>query len=200
MNLINRTKNIIITPKTEWVAIASEDANAMSIFTGFVLPWLLIDAVCTFIGHSLIWGAAHYGGLAMSWGLYWAVFRLLTSGIAIWITAAVINAFAPTFGSEKNMGRAMQTVAYASAASYVGGILGIIPKIGMIGMLFGLYGIYLFYLGLPHTMKTPADKVIAYMVVSALTLIVASWILALILGGIFLGIFGLGVASATNFM
>ncbi len=45
----------------------------------------------------------------------------------------------------------------------------------------GLYGIYLFYLGLPHTMKTPGDKTVMYMVVSAVCLIVVYMVLMTIL-------------------
>ncbi|HYM20403.1 MAG TPA: Yip1 family protein [Candidatus Kapabacteria bacterium] len=199
MALISRAKNMIMTPKTEWPVVATEEPNAMKVFTGYIVPWIIIDAVCAFVGHGIFWGS-HYGGAAMSWGLYYAVMLLVTQGISVWVTAAVVNALAPSFGSEKNMGRAMQTVGYGSTASYVGGILAIIPFLGWLGMLFGLYGIYLFYLGLPHTMKTPQDKVVVYMIVIVVVLIVIWIILGAILASALMSMFGLGMLAGTKMM
>ena len=44
------------------------------------------------------------------------------------------------------------------------------PALGFFGIL-GLYGIYLFYIGLPVLKKTPEDKRLVYMIVSALVII-----------------------------
>jgi len=201
MSLIERAKNIVMTPKTEWAVIASEDANANSIFMGYALPFIILDAVAAFIGHAFIWGAGHYGGgYAITWGLYFAVMGIVGGVLGVWLTAMVVNALAPSFGSEKNMGRAMQLVVYSYTPMWIGGLLGIIPMLGRLGMLFGIYGLYLIYLGLPHTMKTPADKVITYMVITILALIVIYVIVGAIFASIFLGIFGLGLASSASHM
>ncbi|MDP4230228.1 MAG: Yip1 family protein [Bacteroidota bacterium] len=198
MSLVDRAKNIIITPKTEWAVIAGEEANASAIYTGYVLPFLIVDAVFAFIGHAFIWGFGHYGDFAMRWGIYNAVLIVVGGTLGVWLTAMVVNALAPSFGSEKNMGRAMQLVAYSYTPAWVGGLLMILPMIGWIGSLFGLYGIYLIYLGLPHIMKTPADKVITYMVIAILVLIGIYIVVGLLFAAIFLGMFGLGVASSMN--
>jgi hypothetical protein len=199
MALIDRAKNMLMSPKTEWAVVAGEEANAMQVFTSYAVPWILIDAVCAFIGPALISGG-RYGGASFSWGIYSAVLLLITQGIAMWLTAMVVNALAPNFGSEKNMGRAMQTVAYGSTASFVGGILAVLPFIGWLGSLFGLYGIYLIYLGLPYTMKTPADKVVVYMVVSVVALIVIWMVLGLILASALMSMFGLTMLSGARMM
>ena len=198
MNLVERAKNIIMTPKTEWAVIASEEPNANAIYTGYVLPFLVVNAACAFIGHAFIWGSGHYGDFAMRWGIYNAMLTLIGGSLGVWLTAMVVNALAPSFGSEKNMGRAMQLVAYSYTPAWVGGLLMIFPPLGWIGSLFGLYGLYLIYLGLPHVMKTPADKVVTYMVISILVLIGIYIVVGIIFAAIFLGIFGLGVASAVN--
>ncbi|MDP4220238.1 MAG: Yip1 family protein, partial [Bacteroidota bacterium] len=174
------------------------EANASAIYTGYVLPFLIVDAVFAFIGHAFIWGFGHYGDFAMRWGIYNAVLIVVGGTLGVWLTAMVVNALAPSFGSEKNMGRAMQLVAYSYTPAWVGGLLMILPMIGWIGSLFGLYGIYLIYLGLPHIMKTPADKVITYMVIAILVLIGIYIVVGLLFAAIFLGMFGLGVASSMN--
>ena len=196
MSLVTRAKNIIMTPKTEWAVIAGEEANANGIFMSYALPLIILDAVAAFIGHAFIWGASHYGGgYAMSWGLYFALMSVVGGVLGVWLTAFVVNALAPNFGSEKNMGRAMQLVVYSYTPMWVGGLLGIIPILGWLGMLFGIYGLYLIYLGLPHTMKTPADKVVTYMVITILALIVIYVIVGAVFASIFMGIFGLGLMS-----
>jgi hypothetical protein len=57
-------------------------------------------------------------------------------------------------------------------------VINLLPLLAALGIIAALYAVYLFYLGLPVVMATPADKVIPYMVVSALVIIVVSLILA----------------------
>ncbi len=203
MNLVERAKNIIMTPKTEWAVIASEEPNANGIFMGYALPLILLSAAAAFIGHGFIWGSHYglggFGGSAISWGIYSAVMVVVAGVLGVWLTAMIVNALAPSFGSEKNMGRAMQLVVYSYTPAWIGGLLMIYPPLGFIGSLFGIYGLYLIYLGLPHTMKTPADKVVTYMVISIVAIVVIYFVVAAIFAGIFLSIFGLGLASTVNF-
>jgi hypothetical protein len=202
MSLVDRAKNIIMTPKTEWAVIAAEEPNANSVFMSYALPLILLSAAASFIGHGFIWGA-HYGlgglgGSAITWGIYSAVMVIVGGVLGVWLTAMVVNALAPSFGSEKSMGRAMQLVSYSYTPAWIGGLLMIYPPLGIIGSLFGIYGLYLIYLGLPHTMKTPADKVVTYMVVTILALIVIYVIVGMVFAGIFLSMFGLGLASSAS--
>jgi hypothetical protein len=186
MALIDRAKNIIMSPKTEWAVIAAEEPNSGSMVTGYALPLILLSAVASLIGFGFI--ASAWG---INWGLYHAVMAIVMGLVSIYITSFVVDALAPSFGSQKNSGRAMQLVIYSSTPAWVGGILNIVPIIGMIGSLFGLYGIYLIYLGLPHTMKTPQEKVAIYMIVTLVVLIVVYIIVGTVLGGIIKTMLGL---------
>jgi hypothetical protein len=189
MNLVDRAKNIIMTPKTEWPVIAAETPNTTEILTGYVIPLALIPAVATVIGHGVFGGAF---GASLSFAIGSAVVSFITTVLGVYLTALVTDYLAPNFGSQKNFGRAMQLVAYAYTPAWIGGILGIVPAIAWLGMLAGLYGLYLMYLGLPHMMKTPEDKTIIYLVVVIIILFVISMILAAILGAILFAILGIG--------
>jgi hypothetical protein len=189
MNLVDRAKNIIMTPKTEWPVIAAEEPNTTQILTGYVIPLALIPAIATVIGHGLFGGPF---GASLAFGIGTAVVSFVTTVLGVYLTALVTDYLAPNFGSQKNFGRAMQTVAYAYTPAWIGGILGIVPAIAWLGTLAGLYGLYLMYLGLPHTMKTPEDKTIVYMVVVIIILFVISMVLAAILGAILFAILGIG--------
>src|SRR5687767_8812350 len=54
MNLADRAKNIVLTPRTEWPLVDAEPTTVKGIYTGYVVPLALIPAVAGFIGSSLI--------------------------------------------------------------------------------------------------------------------------------------------------
>ncbi|MEK6571003.1 MAG: Yip1 family protein [Bacteroidota bacterium] len=195
MNLVDRAKKIITSPKTEWQTIASEEPNIQQIFVGYVFPLALIPAVAHIIGWGLIGSGII---LSYSWGIATGLVQFFLAFVAVYVTAFVVDALAPSFGSQKNLGRAVQLVAYSATPAWVAGILNIIPYLGWLGSLLGLYSIYLLYLGLPHTMKTPQDKVAVYLIVSIVVLILVYVIIGAILSSLFLAIFGLSLLGVTG--
>jgi hypothetical protein len=194
MNLIERAKNIIISPAKEWDVIAAEQPDTGKIITGYVLPLAGAAALAAFIGYGFI-STRYLGGI--NWGIYYAVSALVGAIAGVFISAFVIDALAPSFGSEKNMGRSMQLVAYSYTPAWVGGLLAILPVIGLIGALFGLYGLYLLYIGMPKLKKTPEDKLIGYFVVSLLAIIVVYFVIGLIMSRILLPVMGLSYGSGS---
>ena len=198
MTLIDRVKNIITNPNREWDVIATETPDTGKIITGYVLPLAGAAAVAAFIGYGLIGisvGAFHLGG--MNWGVYYAISVLVGALVSVFLGAAVIDALAPSFGSEKNMPRSIQLVAYAYTPAWIGGLLAIFPPIALIGSLFSLYTFYLLYIGMPKLKKTPADKLIGYFVVSLIVLIVIYVILGQIMARLVMPAFGLGYNFGT---
>ena len=192
MNIVDRAKNIILTPKTEWTAIAAEEPNVGQIISGYVIPLALIPAIAAMLGYGLI-GRGMASSFTM--GIAMAIIGFVVALGGVYLTAYVVDMLAPNFGSQKNFGRAMQLVAYSYTPAWVAGILNIIPVLGVLVLVASIYGLYLMYLGFPHTMKTPDDKVVVYMVVSIIVLIVVYFVLTALLTAIVFGIFGLSAMS-----
>ncbi len=192
MNLIERAKNIIIAPAKEWDVIATETPDTGKIITGYVLPLAGAAALAAFIGYGLI-GVSYFGVkvAGINWGIYQAIAVFVGALAGVFISAFVIDALAPSFGSEKNMGRSVQLVAYSYTPGWVGGLLAILPAIALIGTLAGLYGLYLLYIGMPKLKKTPADKHVGYFVVSLLVMIIVYFIVGLIMSRILMPSMGL---------
>lgn len=182
MNLIDRAKNILLTPKTEWDVVNNETPDTTKILTTYVIPLVAIGAVAAFIGYGLI-GKSYFGVRFASteWGLRYALVSIISGIASTYLLAFVIDALAPTFKSEKNFGRSFQLAAYSYTAGWVGSVFNILPSLAIIGALVGLYGLYLLYLGLPKLKKTPEDQVTPYFVVSLIAMIVASFVIGLIL-------------------
>jgi len=196
MNLVERAKNILVTPKTEWDAVAAEEPNTQQILLGYVLPLALIPTIAVIIGWGMI---GIFGITSFTYGIAMGLVQLITAFISVLLTGFVIDLLAPSFGSQKNMGRAVQLVAYSLTPVWIAGILNILPTIGWLAGLLGLYGLYLMYLGLSPLMKTPEDKKVGYLVVSIIILIVIYFVMIAIFTAIFMAIFGLSILSAMSY-
>jgi MFS family permease len=195
MNLVDRVKNILLTPKTEWPVIESEQTDIKSLYVGYIMILAAIPAIAgiiasMFIG-SMVGAVAGRAGLGMGMGGGFAVAHGIASYVitlvVIFVVALIVDALAPTFGGQKSQINALKLVAYSATAGWVASIATIIPILGWIVALVGsLYGIYLLYLGLPVLMKCPEDKSVVYLLVVVVVYIVISWVLmSLILAGVF---------------
>jgi len=201
MNIIERAKNIIVAPNKEWDVIALEQPNTGQIIMGYVLLLAGAAAVAAFIGYGLLFGPSLGFGLRVAtteWGIYYALNVLVGAIAGVFISALVIDALAPSFGSEKNVGRSVQLVAYSYTPAWVGGLLAIYPPLGIVGALAGLYGLYIMYLGMPKLKKTPTDKHAGYFVVSIITIIVVYVVIYLIMSKIVLSAMGLSYGFNVN--
>ena len=185
MNLVDRAKNMILTPKTEWNVAAAEATPQAELITGYVLPLAAVSAIAGFIGTSVI-GVMGMYRLPMVAGLGLVLWNIVAAVIGCFVIAFIIDALAPTFGGQKSSTQAFKVAAYSYTSVWVAGVFQIIPFLGSLIMLLGaLYAIYLLYLGLPRLMKSPEDKSIAYTLVVIVCAIVVSFVIMAI-GGMFM--------------
>ncbi len=198
MNLIERVKNILITPKTEWAVIETETATPASILTAYVLPLSIVAAAGTFLRFFLFAGGLGFYGLQFI--ITSTLVTLVASALGFFLTTLIVDMLAPSFGSEKNMGRSAQLVAYSGTPSYIGSLLSFIPFIGwLISIAAWCYGVYLMYLGIGPIKKTPEDKKVLYMLVAFVIMIAIYFILIAIIGGIAFAVLGRGALAATGY-
>jgi hypothetical protein len=178
MNLVERVKGIILSPKTEWPVIAGESGDTSYLFRNYVAYLAAIPAVCGFIG-SLVIGASIIGALIG------AVIKYLLAFVGVYIVAWIVNLLAPTFASQKDFPSALKVTVYSYTASWLAGVFLIIPALSFLTIL-GLYGLYLLYLGLPPLMKTPPEKSILY----TITIVVCAIVVAIVLGAVITALIG----------
>jgi Yip1-like protein len=181
MNLVERVKGIILSPKTEWAVIAGEPGDTGYLFGNYVAILAAIPAVCGFIGALLI-------GLPPVTALIAAVIKYLLAFVSVYIVAWIVNLLAPAFGSQKSFASALKVTVYSYTPAWLAGVFLIIPRLGFLTIL-GLYGLYLLWLGLPPVMKTPPEKAIWYTIV----IVICAIIVAIVLGAIITAIAGVGM-------
>ena len=186
MEIVNRVKSILVSPKTEWQTIETENDTHVKVFTTYVVPLALIPAVAAFIGYGLIGHSVlgvHFGSI--SWGLSHAIQQYILMLGGVYLTAFVIDMLANNFGATKDFNRAFSLVAYSYTPAFIAGIFNIHYSLSWIVSLGGLYSLYLLYIGLQPMMKVPAEKQTTYFIVSLVTMLIVFVVLSAILMSIF---------------
>jgi hypothetical protein len=183
--LIDRVKNILLTPKQEWPVIEPELTTPGQLYTGYVIPLAALSAVLTLIRMSVIGVSVPYlGSIRMPFfsSLTSAVVTFGLSLLGLYIVALIINGLAPTFGAVRDQRQALKTAAYAFTPAWLAAVLGLLPAplSTLLSLLAGLYGIYLLYLGLPVVMKAPLEKAVGYTV----TVVLCTILIGIVLGAL----------------
>ena len=180
MELIERTKAILLKPKETWGVIKEEQTTIMELFTSYAAILAAIPPIASLIGMSLI-GMSFMGvsfRIPFGSALIYAVTYYILSLLGIYVNAMVINTLAPKFDAQQNLLSAMKVSVFSTTPFWVAGVLFIIPSLSPIIMLLSLYSLYLFYLGLPVLMDIPKEKALTYVIV----VIIASIIVSVLIG------------------
>lgn len=177
MSLQTRAMAILTKPAAEWRTISAEPATVEGLLREYAAPLAAIPAIAQFIGFSLIGITVPFGG-AIRIGIVRsfanAVVGWVFALVGAWIAAVVIEKLAPTFQSRGSTAQALKLVVYSMTPVWIAGVLNLVPVLAVLVIIAALYAVYLFYMGLPPVMSTPSEKVIPYMVVSAIVIIVIS--------------------------
>lgn len=192
VSLLERVKNILMTPKAEWARIDAEPATIGGIFTSYVLILAAIGPIAMVIGQQVfgIGGFGYTWKPSITYSVGMAVLTYIFSLIVVYVTSLIIDALAPSFGGTKDPVKAFKVAAYSATAGWVAAIFNIIPMLAWLGLIGGLYGLYLLYLGLPRLMRVSEDKAIGYTVVVIVVWIVLYFIVAFLIGMLVLSFFG----------
>ncbi len=180
MNLVDRVKNILLQPKTEWAAIEPEQTDPKTLYTSYIVILALIPAVAGLIGTAFI-ASMFAGRIGFGFALGAAIMQYVLTLVMVFVIAFIADALAPSFDGQKNLNQALKLTAYAMTAAWVAGVFAVVPLLGWLLVLLGsLYSLYLFYLGVPLLMKVPEQKVVGYTVVVVVVAIIIGWVLAMI--------------------
>jgi hypothetical protein len=183
VNIVERAKNLILTPAAEWDKISSETHTVQGLYTNWIMILAAIPVIASFIGFSIL-GIGAFGlsyRVPIVSGIAHAIASYLLALGSVYVFALVIDGLSPTFGGEKNFMQAFKVAAFAPVASWLAGAFHVLPALSILSIL-GLYSLYLLYIGLPRLMKTPAEKAMPYTVVVIIVVIVISIIIGALTG------------------
>jgi hypothetical protein len=194
MNLVERVKRILLSPKTEWEVIDTESTTPGELYTRYILPLAAIGPIAQLIGYSVFGVSVPFIGtyrVPIGSAITQAIVMYLLTLAGTYLLALIIDALAPTFNGQRSQIQALKLSAYSLTASWVAGIFALIPGLRILGIL-GVYSLYLLYLGLPVLMKTPREKALSYTAVVILAAIVL-WMIIGAIAGVFMRVPGAGM-------
>lgn len=187
MSIVDRAKNILMSPATEWEVIAKEPATPMGLMTGYAIPLAGIAAVIGIVagvlfgaalGSMMGQGTAVLGTAAMvvSGVVGFALSMLLVFGMGY-----IVSALAGSFGGVSDPVQGAKLIVYSGTAVWVAGFAAIIPVVGtLIGLAGLVYACYLIAIGVRPVLGIPQEKTAGMAVVTLLIYFIG----ALIVGGI----------------
>ncbi len=164
MQLVERVKAILMTPKTEWRVIDGEKEDISSLLGNYVAVLAAIPPICGFIGMALVGISVPVVGtvrVSVGAALVSALLGYALSFVKVYVMAFIIDALAPTFGGQRNFMQAFKTAVYAYTPAWLVGVFLLVPALGFLGIL-ALYGIYLVWTGLPVMMKVDQERALSY--------------------------------------
>jgi len=179
MTLVDRVKNILVSPKTEWPVIAGETATVQSLYLGYIAILAAIGPIAMALRASVF-------------GIGFAVGSYVIGLVVTYLLAFIVDALAPTFGGEKNFIQSLKLTAYSYTAAWLAGIFYLLPGVGgIVGLLAAIYSFYTFYLGAPAMKKSTQEKAVGYTIVVVLCGIVLGFVLT----SVFVSLMGGGMPN-----
>jgi hypothetical protein len=154
--LVRRLKGILLTPDTEWLAIAPEKSAASALFIRYVAILAVIPALARFVGAALVgWYAPIWSSLAGALVIY------LSGFVIVYGLALVIDTLAPMFGAQKDFAAALKLAVYSATPVWIAGIFLFVPGLSFL-VILGLHGVYLLWTGLPILLQAPSENTLSY--------------------------------------
>jgi hypothetical protein len=195
MNLVDRVKRILLSPRTEWEVIDAEPATLAELYTRYIMPLAAIGPLAQLIGYSVFGINVPFIGtyrVPIGTAITQALVTYILTLAGTYVLALIIDALAPTFNGQRSQIQSLKLAAYSLTASWVAGIFSLIPGLRILTLL-GIYSLYLLYLGLPVLMKTPREKAASYTAVVILAAIVLSIVIGAV-ASVFMRVPGPGIS------
>lgn len=184
MDLVQRVKQILLSPRTEWQVIEAEPTTTAELYKTYIILLAAIGPISQVIGYSVFGITVPFVGtyrVPIGSAISGALVAYVLTLAGTYVLALIIDGLAPTFSGQRSQIQALKVAAYSSTASWLAGIFALIPGLRLLAIL-GLYSLYLLYLGLPIVMKSPRDKALGYTVVVIVAAIVLFMIIGVIAG------------------
>src|SRR3569833_2544871 len=124
VGLLSRIRGMLFAPTAEWALIAAETTPTARLYTTFIAPLALLDALIGFI--LVTAGSVHVpfcGGVISARLVF--VFGLL----GIFLVAVIIDAVAPFIGAGSNRRLAAAIAAYASTPIWLATVFVPLPTV-----------------------------------------------------------------------
>jgi len=182
MILVERVKNILLTPTAEWEVIRNEPHTVVDLFTKYVMILVAIPVVASFIGWSVV-GTSVLGTtyrVPLAAGLANAVVTYVLTLASVYAMALVIDFVAAHYQGERDFLQALKVAAFFPTTWWIAGISSLLPSLAILSVVGGLHSLWVLYTGLGPLMQIPEDRRANYAGVIVLAAIVTTIIVLVV--------------------
>ncbi len=182
-DLISQLQSLIQTPVAALERLKSESASVRDLFEKYVLPLVVIPALCSFIGFALL------GPVGLGAGIKALLLRVVFGLAGFYLLMLLVQALAPHFGGTNSQ---VDILKWAIAGSFITAaastldLLRFLPFVGFIitavQLVAVVYSIYILWLGQPILLGITGSRRIVFF----LSLFGAALLIGLVLS--FLGL------------
>lgn len=189
MNILERGRAILVSPKTEWEQIKDEEAGASGLLRGYAAIAAAIPAVATLLGLLLFFSSVRYGVTPIQSIIVYALVTYAVFVATPYLMSLAMPRLAPPFDCESDADLAAKLIFFSATPLWLGGALYVLGgSIGLIGVIAGFaYASYLFYLGCQSLLGTAEDKAMGLTIVLMLAWFIVHFLLLTLIAQILLG-------------
>lgn len=178
MSLIERVKNLILTPGASWEKIADEPQTPKELLTKYMLPLLLVPVVALVLGWGLV-GTTDGGDMLSfkikGWdvGFSKALIYIISNILAVLLSTLVVDHTTSAFRSEKQFNKTMQLVIYSWTPVWLAGFFNLIPSLSFLGILAFGYSAFILYHGVDKIKLTHPESRTAFTIAAILVMVLS---------------------------
>ncbi|MEN8117136.1 MAG: Yip1 family protein [Bacteroidota bacterium] len=161
--IIAQVKELTINPKAFWESQKEADGKQAAVFTGYLLPFLVIIALSVFIGEFF-----KRTDFFIEYPILKAVREILLFVIQYFLGVFFTNELMKTFGAEKNIQVARKLVVYSMTPLLLVSIVTGLFQFLYVMDILGLYSFYIFWVGAKELLRFPENKEHSYILITIL--------------------------------
>jgi len=160
-SVVKRAKNILISPKAEWLVIKDEPDSAGGIIYRYVMFLAMLPPLAVLVKSILSTNAAAARS-PMSYLVATNALWYLMNIVNVLIAGAVTTAFVFNALSRGDAVRGFKLAAYSFTPLFIAGIVIVAPGMGWFIYVAILYSVYLLYLGTCTVVELPKGSALWY--------------------------------------
>jgi hypothetical protein len=190
VSLIQRARNMLLAPGSEWRLIREEPSSVAVLFAKYAVILAAIPALAGFIGYSLVGVSLPFFGTfryPLGRGLAWALLTYVLSLAGAFLLVLVVDGLAPFFATERNLASAAKIVVFSYTASWIGGLFAVLPGLSPLVAMADAYSLVLLWLGIKALKNVSSVKAAGYFLVTLIVAVAVYFIVALVASSVALG-------------
>lgn len=182
-NIIEITKDLIISPVLAWKEISVEDMSRTEVILAYLLPMSIIVGLCSLLGTLLFSGIED--SFSFSYVLINGLISFIIIFLEVYLSSWLIWELAISFSSSSDSNRIFSLVIFSHAPFFlILSLYKLFPAL-LFFLFIGVYSFYLFWLGYDNFSGIEKEKKTIFVVLSGFVMILTFLLVSIIFNSVY---------------